>query len=127
MNNIKSHLKPIIQKIKDEGFKDVAMNLSISTTAINGGDLGWLNENQMPEKIKTIVMTTPVGNITEPILLPEGILLLKIRDRKKIQRKNIEETKNELVNLEKTKILNMYSLSHYDSLRRSVAVNFLNE
>ena len=115
------------EKIKNDGFSDVAMNLSISTTAINGGDLGWLNENQIPEKIKTIVMTTPVGNITEPIHLPNGILLLKIRDRRKSQKKSIEETKDELVNLEKTKILSMYSLSHYDSLRRSVAVNFLNE
>ena len=126
-DQLKTKINEVKEKIKNEGFNNVAMNLSISTTAINGGDMGWLNENQMPEKIKTIVMTTPVGNITEPILLSRGILLLKIRNRRKIQKKSIEETKNELVNLEKTKILNMYSLSHYDSLRRSVAVNFLNE
>ena len=34
------------------------------------------------------------------------------------------EIKNELVDAEKSKILNMYSLSHYDTLRRSIAIKY---
>ena len=35
--------------------------------------------------------------------------------------------KNQLVKSEKSEILNLYSLTHYDNLRRSVAVKFVNE
>ncbi len=36
----------------------------------------------------------------------------------------MEEIKNQLVNSEKTKVLNMHSTSHYNNLRRSVSVKF---
>ena len=34
----------------------------------------------------------------------------------------LEEAKNNLVRAEKMKILNMYSLSHYDKLRRTISI-----
>ena len=40
---------------------------------------------------------------------------------------NLEDLKNELVLTEKTKILNMYSMSHYENLKRSMTLRFFNE
>ena len=37
------------------------------------------------------------------------------------------EQKDQLVNSEKTKILNMYSLSHYDNLRRVIPIKYFDE
>ena len=37
---------------------------------------------------------------------------------------NLEEAKDELVNNEKTRILNMHASSHYNNLRRSISVRF---
>ena len=37
---------------------------------------------------------------------------------------SLEEIKNELINAEKSKILNMYSMSHYDKVRRSISIKF---
>ena len=37
---------------------------------------------------------------------------------------NLEEAKNDLVQAEKKKILNMHSLSHYDNLKRSTTINY---
>ena len=37
---------------------------------------------------------------------------------------DLEEVKNELVNSEKTRILNMHSSSHYNALRRSISIKF---
>ena len=57
--------------------------------------------------------------------MPEGILFIKVRDIRKIDKfKTLEELKNQLIMAEKTKILNMHSLSHYDGLRRSVSINY---
>ncbi len=125
-DKLESKISELKNKIKTEGFKNVAINFSISNTAMKGGDLGWVNENVISKKYLPQITKTPIGSISEPILLPEGILIFKVRDKRKITR-NIEEEKNQLVNFEKTKILQMHSLSHYDKLERSVSVKFINE
>ncbi len=118
-------IKEIKNMIQVDGFEKVALNHSISETAIRGGDLGWVNENVISEKFRSIIKNTKVGNISEPVLLPEGILLFKLRDKRKVKKfQNLEEAKNKLINSEKTKILNMHSLSHYDNLRRSITINY---
>ena len=126
--NYESEIEELRKKIEIEGFEKVAMNLSISVSAIKGGDLGWLNENIISEKFKSKIFITPVGKISEPILLPEGVVIFKIREKRKVQNKlTTEEEKNLLVNMEKSKILNMFSKSHYDNVRRSLAINIFNE
>ena len=120
--------KELKNKIDIEGFEKVAMSTSISETAVKGGDLGWLDENIISEKFISKIVNTPVGDLSEPIFLQEGVLIFKVRDKRKIEKsKNLEEVKNELLNSEKAKILNLYSLTHYDNLRRSVSVSFINE
>ena len=127
-NKIDSEIEKLKNKIKLEGFENVARNLSISETSVRGGDLGWINENIISKNFKSNIINTPVGSISEPIILSEGILLFKIRDKRKIDNiLNIEDIKKQIVNAEKTKILNMHSLSHYDRIRRSMAIKYFNE
>ena len=124
-DKLESTIKEIKNKIKIEGFEKVAMNLSISETALKGGNLDWVSENFISEKFKSIIINTPVGNISEPIFLPAGILLFKVRDKRKLKEfVNLEDAKNQLVRDEKTKILRMHSLSHYENLKRSISVNY---
>ena len=124
-DKLESTIKEIKNKIKIEGFEKVAMNLSISETALQGGDLDWINENAISEKFKSKIINTPVGNISEPIILPEGILFFKVRDKRKLKKfASLEDAKNQLVNAEKTKILRMYSLSHYENLKKSITINY---
>ena len=124
-DQINSKIEEIKNKIEANGFEKVALNHSISETAIRGGDLGWVNENAISEKFKSIIKNTEIGKISEPVFLPEGILLFKLRDKRKLKQfQNLEEAKNKLINTEKTKILNMHSLSHYDNLRRSIIINY---
>ena len=126
-NNSESEIKELINKIEIEGFENVAKNLSISETATKGGDLGWLNENIISKNYKSKIAETPIGSIAEPIFLSGGdILIFKVRDKRKIKR-NIEEEKNQLVKFEKTKILRMHSSAHYDKLKRSTSIKFINE
>ena len=122
---VESKIEEVKNKIKIEGFEKVARNISISETSTKGGDLGWISENIISEEFKSGIINTPVGNVTEPILLPAGILFLKVRDKRELKKFiNLEDAKNQLVNAEKTKILNMHSLSHYDKLKRSIAINY---
>ena len=121
-------INEIKNKIKVEGFNNVAKEISISETSINGGDLGWIGENVISNQFRKIITNTPIGGVSEPIFLTEGILIFKVRDKRKLDKiKDFEQAKKELIYAEKTKILNMHSLSHFDSLRRSISINYYDE
>ena len=122
---IESQTKEIKRKIETEGFANVAMSSSISESAERGGSLGWVSENVMAKKLKSVILNTPVGEITKPVLLSNGILIYKVEDKRSLKTEiDIEKVKNQLVNNEKEKLLKMYSMSHYDKLRRSVAIDY---
>ena len=122
---LESKIEELKSKIEIEGFEKVAINLSISETAPKGGDLGWISENLISETFKSKIINTPVGNISEPIILPQGILFFKLRDKRKLKKfTNLEDAKNQLINAEKTKILKMHSLSHYENLKRSIPIHY---
>ena len=116
-------LKEIYNEIETKGFDNVAVEKSISETAIKGGDLGWINENTIAKEFREKIVKTSIGKISEPIFLPQGILFFKIRDKRTLKKFiSLEDTKNQLVGAKKMKILNMYSLSHYDKLIRNISI-----
>ena len=124
-NKLDSEIQRLKDKIKIEGFENVAKELSISESGMKGGDLGWISENIISEKIKSKLMETSIGKLSSPIILQDGILIFKVRDKRKIDKNvSLEEIKNELINAEKSKILNMHSMSHYDKARRSISIKF---
>ena len=125
-NEIETKVKELKDKIAAEGFENVAKNSSISESSLKGGDLGWISEDVLSKNLKKFIINTKVGAISEPVFLPSGILLFKIREKRKIKIElNLEQAKNQLVMNEKSKILNIYSITHYDKVRRSLTIKFL--
>ena len=122
---IEEKVKSLNDKIKIEGFENVAKNLSISKSSLNGGNLGWLNENTISKKLKSIISNTSLGDVAKPIIMPDGIVFFKIRDKRKIEKnKNLEEIKKDLIYSKKLEILNMYSVSHYNNLKKTISIKF---
>ena len=122
-NKIKSTIESLKEEIKNKGFENVAIEKSISDSAVKGGNLGWVDENSISNDLKSIIINTKIGEISEPFFLPKGILFFKIRDKRVVENSiNIEEAKKRIVNAEKMKMLNMFSLSHFDKLRRSITI-----
>jgi len=125
----KDKIETTVQELKDkieiEGFEKVAINNSISESSTQGGDLGWVSENAISEELKSRIINIKIGNISEPILLPTGILIFKLRNKRIVKKKiDLDQVKDLLVKVEKNKILNMYSLSHYDSVKRTVTIDY---
>ena len=121
--NLEVKLKEIYNEIETKGFNNVAIEKSISETAIKGGDLGWINENTINKEFREKIVKTSIGKISKPIFLPQGVLFFKIRDKRTLKKFiSLEDTKNQLVAAKKMKILNMYSLSHYDKLIRTISI-----
>ena len=127
-DELNSMIADLKKKIETEGFKNTAIKLSMSESSTNGGDLGWIDESKLSTKLKSIIDETPTGGISKAILLKENILIFQVRDKRIIEKKiDLEKLKNQLVQAEKNKILNMYSRSHYENLRRLALVKFFNE
>ena len=124
-DNLDLEIQELKNRIETEGFENVARELSISESALKGGDLGWINENIISENIKTKLRETAIGKLSSPVILENGILIFKVRDKRKVKQNiSLEEIKNELIYAEKSKILNMHSMSHYDKVRRSISIKF---
>ena len=124
-SKLEEELNMVKNMIDDIGFQKTAMNISLSVNSAKGGEIGWIDENSLTTRFKSKIINTPVGKISEPLILPEGIIIFTVRDKRKSDKViDLEETKELLIIAEKNKMLNMYSLSHYESLTRSIAVNY---
>ena len=75
--------KKIVKSINEIGFKSTANLYSISDSAKFGGELGWINKQNLNKKIIEKIINLQIGKISEPIPIPGGYMILKIEDKKK--------------------------------------------
>ncbi len=62
-------------------FTSVARQFSQNPTAAQGGDLGWVQEGQLPAELETRLKTMNVGDVSEPIRAVGGYYILRLRDK----------------------------------------------
>ena len=67
-------------------FPVVAAQFSQSQTALQGGDLGWVQPNQLDPEVAQVVQEMPVGAISNPIQVPGGISIVTLRAKREIGR-----------------------------------------
>ena len=73
----------IIQQIRGGApFSALASNFSQSPTAAVGGDLGWLQSQQLDPEIARRIETMTPRSLSEPIETVSGIYILALRDKR---------------------------------------------
>ena len=77
LNSSYQKIKKIIQ---EKGFENAAASLSTSNTANQGGKIGWIDEDSLNKNLKKILSELNVNEITEPITMPGGFMILKINE-----------------------------------------------
>ena len=121
---IEKKYNEIVKSINEIGFENSAATYSFSETAKIGGDIGWINKNSLNDNIKKNINILQIGEITKPIILSNGILILKL-----INVKNSETTidiENELkkaINYERNRQLNQYSKIYYNKIKKNLDFN----
>ena len=118
--------KKIIKSINEIGFKNTANLYSISDSARYGGEVGWVNKQNLNKKIIEKIKNLQIGESSEAITIPGGYMILKIQDKKneKIEKKSAEEELNKLIQIEKNKKLNEFSLIYFNKVK--VGTNIIN-
>ncbi|MGA9869342.1 MAG: peptidylprolyl isomerase [Acetobacteraceae bacterium] len=67
-------------------FPVVAAQFSQSQSALQGGDLGWVQPSQLDAGVAQIVQQMPEGAISEPVAVPGGIAIVHLIDKRLIGR-----------------------------------------
>jgi peptidyl-prolyl cis-trans isomerase SurA len=62
-------------------FSAVARQFSQNPTAAQGGDLGWVQEGQIPAELMNRLKTMNVGDVSEPIRAAGGYYIITLHDR----------------------------------------------
>ncbi len=123
-NNIDELFKEIKTSIVSNGFENTALIYSISDSSRSGGKLGWINEASVNKKILNKISSLEIGELTKPILIPGGFLILKINDKKKIEKKIDIETEVSKVIREKQNVqLNQFSNIYFNKIMKDVRIN----
>ena len=125
-SNFDKTYKSIKETIALDGFRNAALAYSISETAKNGGELGWINEESFNEKIKKKILKIKKNEHTEPIIIPGGFLILKIEDIKEESKENdIEKEFKKIVNSKKNNQLKQFSNIHFQKVKMDIVINEL--
>jgi peptidyl-prolyl cis-trans isomerase SurA len=121
---LKKKYNEIIQNIAQIGFENTAAMYSFSETAKIGGDIGWISENSISNKIKKSIDNLKINQISKPIILSNGILLLKITDLKTSKISiNVEAEVKRAINHEQSRQLSQYSKIYYNKIKKNLDFN----
>lgn len=124
--NLDQKFNLIKKDIIEKGFTGAALLHSISDTAVNGGDLGWIEERSLNPKIKDKILNLNVGDFTNPIVIPGGFLVLKINEIKIEKKKyDVEKKINELIRISTNQQLNRLSNIYYDKVKKEIKIDEL--
>ncbi len=77
----------VIQQLRaGAGFAIVAAQFSQNQTALQGGDLGWVDQTQLDPEVLRVIKEMPVGAISNPIRVPGGYSIVTLRAKREIGR-----------------------------------------
>ena len=114
----------VVKSINEIGFANSAATYSFSESAKIGGDIGWINENSLNSNIEKNISSLKVGEFTKPIILSNGILVLKlINIRNSETNINIENELKKAINYERNRQLNQYSKIFYNKIKKNLDFN----
>lgn len=74
-------------------FEDLSASISKSPRAMDGGDLGWRKESELPEAIQKAVANLSPGQISEPFRLGGAFQIVKMLEQKGGAVRMVQKTK----------------------------------
>ena len=113
-------IKNSINKI---GFDETAILYSISESAKNGGNIGWISENQISKKIVNKINKINIGEYSEIINTAGGNIILKLNEKKKEKTEIIKQEEiTKLIRFKKNQLFTEYSVIFYKELENKAYV-----
>ena len=124
--NKQNKINQVIEEIDTFGFAETARKLSVSSTAIDNGNLGWVNEKSLSKQMNEVLKKMKIDEISEPITKLNIVSFFKIIDKRsfKIDSKNIDELKKSLINQKTNELFKLYSNNYLSKIKNSSFIKF---
>ena len=114
----------ILKNIKNSGFKNSANLFSISDSAKFGGEIGWVNQNQLNDNLLKEIENLNINQLTKPIQVSSGYLIIKLNNqREKEKELDFEKTFKQMVTKEKNRQLNQFSLIYFNKIKQNIYIS----
>ena len=124
--SLKDKVDNISESISEIGFKNTANLYSIADTNKYGGDIGWVDEINLSDKISKILSKINLGDYTETIKIGANFLILKINDIK-FEESEIDEEKefSKIYNFEVDRKMEQFSKIYFNKVKINTNINEL--
>ena len=125
-SQIENRYQKIISDIKNFGFKKAAIINSNSNTSKNGGEIGWIEETSINNKILKEIKKLKINEFSKPIIIPDGFLIIIFKDKKYTEKTleyNVDEELKKLIQINTNQQLNQYSKIYFNKIKNEVKIN----
>ena len=90
----------VLQMQNGAPFGAVARQFSALPTAANGGDAGWVVDSALKPELRTVVEQMKPGDLSQPIVTPDGVYIVLLRQKKAGASDQVVELKQVAVSLQ---------------------------
>ena len=113
----------IKKSIEEIGFESSANIFSNSSSAKLGGKIGWVNESQLSKSIITNINNLNLGEYSDPIIVPNGYIILMIKDKREIKNNlSLEDEVKKAILEETNKQFNQFSSIYYKKIELNTKI-----
>jgi len=124
--SLEDKVNNIIESINEIGFKNTANLYSVADSNKYGGNIGWVEEISLSNKISKILNKTDLGNYTETIKVGVNFLILKIDDIKFENTEiDIKKEFTKIYNFEVDRKLKQFSKIYFNKIKLNTNINEL--
>jgi len=121
--DLNTDYKKLISFINNYGFEAAASKYSISDTSLSGGKIGWIKKNNLNEKLKKKISNLKEGQISKPIKIPNGNLLIKLNQKRELENKiDTDAEIKRQIKFEENRQLNSFSLNFYKKIKQNSTI-----
>ena len=115
--NIDDEITKVYNSIKNIGFEKTANIISEAQSSKLGGKIGWVTENQLSKEISDKIKVLEVGKHTEAINIAGGIIILHLKEKRKIESDlSYEDELKKIISSERNRQLSQYSSVFYKKI-----------
>lgn len=125
-DNDEGKISNVQKQINLIGFENAALKFSSSSSAVNKGDIGWINGKSLSKQIYEVIKNMNINEVSKPIKRSQSVLFLKLNDKKisKSNKINSVELKKNLIDRKKNDMFALYSKSHLSKLRNTSLIEY---
>ena len=116
----------IEKEIKAMGFEQTALKYNNKYSNSSNIDLGWISASALAPEIYERLSEINVGEITQPIIGQNNIMILKLSDKRIAKKENVDTTKlrEEFFNKKRNDQFRLYSKSHLSKLKNNSLIEY---